>query len=229
VFDNALGIAYSAALVWLVGGTLFRLSVWLRAPSDFSIPLAPAPATRTGVFLRLLAEMFAFRSLWRGSRTGWLASVAFHYGLLFVLLMHLRFVFDQPPDWLITIIGISGIASGGMLAGLLVLLIRRCVVDRIRYISSPSDYLHLILILAILISGLLLKRIWPVSLYQVGEFVQGVVSLNWQPLPEHAGLIGHLLLVLLLILVFPISKLVHGIAIAVSPTFVQRDEGRKKN
>lgn len=229
VFDNAMSIAYSAALVWLVGGILFRLSVWLRARSDFSIPLAPAPATRTGVAVRVILELLAFRSLWRGSRTTWWASIAFHYGLLFVLLMHLRFIFDYPPGWLIGIIGISGIASASMLVGLFVLLLRRCVIDRIRYVSSPSDYLHLLLILAIVITGLLLKRIWPVNLYQVAEFVQGLFTLNWQPLPEQAGLIAHLLLVLLLILVFPISKLLHGIAIVVSPTFVQRDGGRKDN
>ncbi len=228
VFDHGIGIAFSLALLWLLIGCGYRMVIWLRARSDLSLALGSAPRNRFGVVTRLFLELFIFRSLWRGDRITWAASIAFHYGLLLVLLMHLRFVINPLPLWLVPIIGISLWGSLAMLIGLSLLLIRRVLVDRIRYISSPSDYLHLLMLLAIAVSGLILKRVWPTDLYQVGEFLRGSIHFSWQPLPGHGGLITHLVLVLVLLLVFPISKLMHGIGIAFAPTFVQRDRHRGK-
>ncbi|MFK7993859.1 MAG: respiratory nitrate reductase subunit gamma [Granulosicoccus sp.] len=185
--------------------------------------MAPAPRSRAGVAGRLFLELFTFRSLARADKTTWLASLAFHYGLLWLFIVHLRFVFLALPPVLIPFIQFSGWASLCFFTGLTVLLIRRLLVDRIRYISNLSDYLHLVLLLAIGASGSLLKRVWPTNLYEVGEFFRGVLTLRWVELPDHAGLVLHLLLVLLLVVIFPISKLVHGVGIVFSPTFNQRD------
>lgn len=138
--------------------------------------------------------------------------------------MHLRFVFEQLPLFLIPIIQYSLWATAGFLFGLTVLLARRLLIDRIRYISAPSDYLHLVLLLGIGLSGTAVKRIWPANLYEVGEFLRGVLTLQWVSLTFHGGLLIHLSLVLLLLLVFPVSKLVHGVGIVLSPTFNQRDK-----
>jgi len=223
VFDIALGVAYSLALLWVLCGTAFRTTVWLRSRSRLLIPLAPAPRSYAGVAGRLALELFAFRSLARANKTTWLASLAFHYGLLWLFIVHLRFVFETLPLSLIPFIQLSGWASLCFFAGLGVLLLRRFIVDRVRYVSSPSDYLHLVLLLSIGLSGVLLKRVWPTSLYEVGEFVRGTLTFGWAPLPDHAGLTVHLVLALVLLLVFPVSKLVHGIGIVFSPTFNQRD------
>jgi len=159
VFDTAIGIAYSFALLWLLLGTLYRTAIWLRSRSQFLIPLAPAPRTQSAVLIRLVLEVFTFRSLARADKTTWLASLAFHYGLLWLLIVHLRFVYEALPLFLLPFIRFSGTASLCLLVGLTVLLCRRLIVDRIRYISSPSDYLHLLLLLAIGLSGVALKRI----------------------------------------------------------------------
>lgn len=224
MFDIALGIAYSLALLWLVFGTVYRMNIWRRARSRFNIVLAPAPKSRTGVVVRLFLELITFRSLARANRSTWLASLALHYGLLWLLIVHLRFVFDALPLFLLPFIRFSGWAAALMLVGLIVLLLRRLMIDRLRYISSPSDYLHLILLIAIVISGLMLKRIWPVNLHEVGEFLQGSLVFSWASLPDSTGLVLHLLLVLVLLLIFPISKLVNGIGVVFSPTFNQRDQ-----
>lgn len=223
MFDTALGIAYSTAWLWLVCGVAYRVSVWLRARSRFLIPLAPAPRSRAGVLGRLFLEVFTFRSLARANRTTWLASLAFHYGLLWILIIHLRFAYEFLPLALVPFIRFGAWAAFALVTGLVVLLLRRVLIDRVRYISAPSDYLHLILLLAIALSGVVLKRVWPTSLHDVGEFLRGTFSLDWAQLPDHAGLIIHLSLVLILLLVFPISKLVHGVGVVFSPTFNQRD------
>lgn len=115
-----------------------------------------------------------------------------------------------------------------MVLGLFILLLRRVLVDRVRYISSPSDYLHLVLLMSIALSGFALKRYWPVNTSSVGEFLRGAITLQWQSLPDSAVLVVHLLCVLLLFFVFPISKLLHGIGIVFSPTLNQRDAGTRK-
>ncbi len=223
MFETLPGYLFTVAFIWLLTATAWRLATWALTPSPLPIPLAPTPRTRVGVAGRLMLECFGFRSLARADKVTWLASLAFHYGLLMVLVVHLRFVLPQLPVWLIPFIRISGWATVGLMLGLAVLLLRRIIVDRIRYISAPSDYLHLLLLLAIAGSGAALRRLWPSDLYAVGQFLRGALTFGWQALPSHAGLWLHLGLVLLLMLVFPISKLLHGAGILFSPTFNQRD------
>ena len=227
VSDALLGIGFTVALLWALVATSYRLLRWAGTPSRLPIPLTPAPRTRLGVIGRLMLELFAFRALLRANKTTWLASLLFHYGLLFVLIMHTRFIFEQLPPLLLPFLIWSGWAAGAMVIGLGVLLARRVFIDRMRYISAPSDYLHLLLLIAIAISGACLKRFWPVDTFAVGQFFRGVATLQWQPLPGSAVLWIHLLLVLVLIIVFPVSKLLHGLGILFSPTLNQRDTAAK--
>ena len=202
--------------------------IWQRTPSPLPIPLAPAPRSRAGVALRLALELFLFRSLARASPATWLPAILFHYGLLLVLIVHLRFLFPTFPPWLLPFLRASGWATLALVAGLAWLLARRVAVDRVRRISAPSDYLHVVLLLAIALTGTALKRWWPTELHAVGEFVRGALTFDWQALPAHAGLIAHLVAALALLLVFPISKLVHAPGIAFAPTFHQRDPNGRR-
>ena len=223
VFDLLLGLALTVIVAWALLGTCLKLYQWASTPSPLPIPLTPAPRTRFGVVVRLLAEIVLFRALAKANRVTWLASVFFHYGLLFVLIMHVRFFTASIPSSLLPFIVWSGWAALAMLLGLCVLLIRRIVVDRYRYISTPSDYLHLLLLISIGLSGAALKRLWPVDTFGVGEFLRGALTLQWQALPNSVVLVVHLALVLLLFFVFPISKLLHGVGIVFSPTLNERD------
>ena len=228
VLSNSLSFAFTAALVWLIGATLWRAGGWLRTPEPLPIPLAPAPRTRVGVCARLAAEILLFRSLARASPATWLAAIPFHYGLLVVLIVHVRFLFDVLPVWFVPIVQASGWATLALLAGLAILFARRVTLDRVRRISAPSDYLHLVLLGGIALSGAALKRLWPVDLHRVGEFLRGVLGFDWQSVPAHAGLVAHLAGVLFLMIVFPISKLVHALGVGLVPTFRQRDPGARR-
>lgn len=223
VFDTLLGVSFTLLFMWAVLGTLYRMASWLRTPSPLPIPLTPAPRSRAGVVGRLCLEVFIFRALARANKPTWVASILFHYGLLFILIMHMRFFYAYLPGWLIPFVVWSGWAAAAAVVGLCVLLLRRIIVDRVRYISSPSDYLHLVLLLSIVFSGYALKRFWPVNTSTVGEFLRGALSFQWQPLPDSAVLVIHLVCVLLLFFVFPISKLLHGAGIVFSPTLNQRE------
>jgi len=217
-----IGPLFTLVLCWSLGALLWRLWRWARTPQPVPIPLTPAPRTRTGVLGRLAAELFAFRSLFRATRITWLASIAMHYGLLGIALVHARFLMSVLPAWMVPVLQISGWATLATLAGIVVLAARRLLIDRMRWISVPSDHLHLLLLAAIVLSGTALKRLWPTDLHATGLFLRGALSLDWQPLPAQAGLWLHLGLVTLLLAVFPISKLVHGLGILFAPTWNTR-------
>jgi len=216
------GPLFSLLLAWSLGALVWRLLRWARTPQPVPIPLTPAPRSRAGVIARLAGELFVFRSLLRATRITWLSSLALHYGLLGILLVHARLLMPVLPAWMVPVLQVSGWATLACLAGIVVLAARRVLIDRMRYISVPSDHLHLVLLAAIVLSGAALKRWWPTDLHAAGQFLRGALSLQWQPLPAHAGLWLHLTLVGLLILVFPISKLVHGVAIPFTPTWNTR-------
>ena len=112
-----------------------------------------------------------------------------------------------------------------MVFGLLGLLGRRIFVDRVRYISNPSDYLMLILIILIAVSGLMMKW-FHTDIYAVKQFFLGLMYFQWTELPSDFILLLHLSLVLLLMIIFPYSKLLHAPGLFFSPTRNQPDNAR---
>jgi nitrate reductase gamma subunit len=114
-----------------------------------------------------------------------------------------------------------------MLAGLAGLLARRLLVDRVRYISTPSDHLMLVLLLAIAGSGLMVRFVAHTDIVAVKTFVLGWMRLDWQPLPADPVLLAHLAGAAVLAIIFPISKLLHAPGLFFSPTRNQVDNPRE--
>ena len=114
-----------------------------------------------------------------------------------------------------------------MLLGLFGLWARRFLVDRVRYISSPSDHLMLILLIAIAASGLTMKYVAHTDIVSVKAFILGLMYFDVQPLPNDAFLLIHLALVATLLIIFPISKLLHAPGVFFSPTRNQVDNPRE--
>ena len=101
-------------------------------------------------------------------------------------------------------------------------------VERIRYISTVSDHLMLLLFMLIAVSGLTMKFVSHTDVVGVKGFMLGLMHMNLQPLPEHGGLYLHLFLVAVLLMIFPISKLLHAPGVFFSPTRNQADNPREK-
>ena len=221
----------TVALAVAVIGTAIKLMGYARTPVPYPIPLAPIPRNLLGVIGRLTLEIVFFRSLYRATRITWLFSWLFHLGLLALVLIHVRFFVQQMPSWLLWLIPHTTLATCAFIGGLVGLLARRLIVDRVRYVSSPADYLHLLLLIAIGTTGALMSHAASVNSYQVMLFAHGVITLDWQPLPtaavwESLLLYTHLALVSLLLCLFPISKLIHGFGILFNP--VLTGYGRRK-
>ncbi|MBK9682585.1 MAG: respiratory nitrate reductase subunit gamma [Betaproteobacteria bacterium] len=228
---TVLSIAYAAlfyaATAILVVGVALKIRSYAGTPAPLLIPTTPAPTTTGGVALRLTREVVFFESLFKGNKWTWLFGWMFHAALLLVLLRHVRY-FQQPVWDVIVFIQPYGTYAGfAMVAGLAGLWARRFLVDRVRYISTPSDHLHLALLIAIGLSGLSMRFVKPTDIVAVKTFMLGLMRLDIQPLPTDPLLLLHLALVALLMIVFPISKLLHAPGLFFSPTRNQADTPRE--
>ncbi len=213
------------ALVF-VGGLACRIATYTRTPAPLKIPTTPAPITKGGVVLMMAREVFLFESLFKANLWIWAFGALFHFGLALVLLRHLRY-FTEPVWGWVALIQPFGIYGGmAMVLGLLGLWGRRLLVERIRYISTPSDHLMLAFLIAIGLSGLTLKFLFHPDIIAVKAFCLGLIGLDWHPLPNHGVLFVHLFLVALLLIIFPFSKLLHAPGVFFSPTRNQTDNPR---
>ncbi|MEO8122486.1 MAG: respiratory nitrate reductase subunit gamma [Burkholderiales bacterium] len=228
---TALSIAYAALFylataIFLVG-VAAKIRLYARTPAPLKIPGTPAPTTTTGVALRMTREVVFFESLFKSSKWTWIFGWMFHAGLLLVLLRHFRY-FQQPVwDVIVWIQPFGTYAGFMMVAGLAGLWARRWLVDRVRYISTPSDHLHLALLIAIGLTGLAMRFVRPTDIVGVKAFMLGLMRLDIQPLPADPVLLVHLALVASLMIVFPISKLLHAPGLFFSPTRNQADTPRE--
>jgi len=202
------------------------------------------PSTTAGTVGRMILEILLFRSLFRNTRVQlydgpklsygsskwlWLGAIAFHYAFFVILARHMRFFTEPVPlpfEWLDKLDSILQIGVPTLylteiviLAALAYLFLRRVVVPQLRYISLPSDYFPLFLILAIVISGILMRYFIRTDIMDIKTLSMGLTTLNFT-IPEGIGVIFyiHLFLVSALLVYFPMSKLMHLGGVFLSPT-----------
>ncbi len=220
-------LLFYVATIILVVGVAYKISVYARTPAPLKIPTTPAPVTYTGVVWRMLREVTVFESLFKSNKWIWLFGWMFHFALLLVLLRHLRY-FTQPVWFWVDLIQPFGkYAAFAMLAGLGGLWARRVLVDRVRYISSLSDHLMLALLVAIGATGLGMKFVAHTDIVALKAFFLGLMAFELQPLPTDPLLLIHLGLVATLMIIFPVSKLLHAPGVFFSPTRNQVDNARE--
>ncbi len=221
-------LLFTVAFSVMVLGLVFKIIQYAMVPAPLKIPVTPAPITKSGVVLRLAKEAIFFAALFRSNKWTWLFGWMFHMSLFVVLANHLRFFIKDVPLPLVLLQNVGEYAAFTMLIGLTGLLIRRFYVARVKYISSPSDYLWLILLMFIAFSGIIMRFVSHTDIVAVKEFSLGLLSFNWQALPLDFSLMLHLLLVAILMILFPFSKLLHIPGLFFAPTRNQVDNPREK-
>ncbi len=218
---------YVATIVMVVGLAKKIRQYWVT-PAPLKIPTTPAPVTQSGVVFRMAREVVLFESLFKSNKWIWIFGWMFHFALLLVLLRHLRYFQADVWEVIVLIQPIGKYAAFAMLAGLGGLLARRILVARVRYISAPSDYLMLLLLLGIGVSGSLMTFVGNADIIKIKAFFLGLMRFDLQPLPSDPVILLHLGFVALLMLIFPFSKLLHVPGIFFSPTRNQVDNPREK-
>lgn len=250
-----VGVCYRVGL-WALSPVPFRIPTtcgqqrslpWIRtAPLD-------NPSSGAGAVGRVALEVLAFRSLLRNSRPHfrdgrlsfsatrilWLLALAFHWSLLVVVLRHLRFVVEPIPAFVLFLSSLDGVLQIGaptllltnvvLIGALGCLLLRRWWNPALRYISMFSDYFALMLLLAIAVSGVLMRYVAWVNVVSVMQFAQGLVTFHPAlPAVSSPVFLVHLLLVSTLAIYIPFSKLMHFGGIFLSPTRNLANNSRSK-
>ncbi|HIJ56653.1 MAG TPA: sulfate reduction electron transfer complex DsrMKJOP subunit DsrM [Deltaproteobacteria bacterium] len=260
-------IPYLAFLTFIIG-FVYRILDWARSPVPFRIPSTCGqhkslpwldhsrienPSNTFFVIVRMLLEIFCFRSLFRNTKAEireggklsyemekwlWLGAIAFHYSFLTVLIRHLRF-FTEPIPFFVTLtetldgflqVGLPGILISGfvLLAAVFYLFLRRILISQVKYISLAADFFPLFLIMGIAISGILMRYFSKIDVTAAKELAMGLVTFQ----PSVPGGIGgifyvHLFFVSILMAYFPFSKLMHLGGIFFSPTRNMRGNTRE--
>jgi nitrate reductase gamma subunit len=212
------------------------------------------PHSTFEVVIRVLLDVFLLRPLFRATPTAprlgrglahgmarslWLCAAAFHGALAIVALRHLRmflvpaphFVawledFDVATEMFLPKVHATSVI---LLLGLLFLLGRRLALVRVRTISLAADYFPLFLLLAIAVTGIVMRHLTRTDVTAVQQFALGLAA-GKLVLPARADfwLLAHLFSVGTLLVYFPLSKLMHLPGVLLSPTLTLANNNREQ-
>jgi nitrate reductase gamma subunit len=254
----AVALPYTALALFVVG-LVYRVLSWANVPVPFRIPTTSGqqksmswiqqqkmdnPHSTLTVIGRMALEVLFFRSLLKNTKTQlvegsrlvyatdlalWLAAMAMHWSLLFVLIRHLRLFTNPVPGFVTFVESVDGFMEVGLpvvfvtsivfVISLAYLLYRRLAIGQVRYISLVGDYFPLFLLLGIGISGFWLRHLAKTDIASVKEMTLGLVRFSPVVADSVSPLFyGHLFLVCVLLAYFPFSKLVHAPGVFLSPT-----------
>jgi nitrate reductase gamma subunit len=169
---------------------------------------------------QLVREALFFPSLFRGDRILWLFSWSFHMALALALAGHLRVVtglvdcgmaaIGMGPGGTETFAAVAGGFAGMvLLATVLLLLGRRLFVARVREISGIPDFFALLLLMAVITTGDLMRfGPSPVPLAATRTWAGALLTLSPAAALPPAVLL-HLFCAELLVLYVAFSKLMH--------------------
>jgi [DsrC]-trisulfide reductase subunit M len=212
-------------------GMGFRIVNWGRTPSPGKMTLFPAPKKGSGTFWGVVKESFFFTGIFRSNKSFWLFTWIFHVSLALIIVGHVRVFTDFPALWEALNINADQMSAvfGGA-AGIvilffsLMLILRRVSLQRVREISGFADYFALFLILAILVTGNLMRfgEHFDLELTRTYFSQLFTFSLATASIPQNPMFRLHLLLVQLLIIYIPFSKIMHFGGIFFSQSLIQR-------
>ncbi len=204
-------------------------------------------AARAGLDIILLRPLFRATptapALGRGlphgmARSLWLGAVAFHGALAIVARRHLRMFLEPAPRLVVwledfdvateMVLPKVHVTSLVLLLALLFLLGRRFVLPRVRYISLAADYLPLFLLIAIAVTGLVMRHFTRTDVDVVKQFSIGLAAGRWVlPVKADPWLLAHVGSVLALLCYFPLGKLMHMPGVLLSPTLILANDNRE--
>jgi nitrate reductase gamma subunit len=178
-------------------GILYRFWRWVKTPVPLRIVVPPAPRSRLGVVWRLFGDILWFPNLFQADKLLWAGGFFFHVFLWLVILRHLRYFLYPMPEWAVAA------QTLGLYAGYLIPL-------------------PLALLLAVAVSGILLKVFFRTYIVDVKALVLGLIHFQPMAADTHWLFALHFLLVMALLIYFPLGKLMHSGGLILSPTRNQR-------
>jgi len=221
-------LPFITIIVFLVG-IILKIKSWMKLPTP-SMTLFPTP--KNGTVSQVVKETFFFPSLFKSDKFLWTGAWVFHVLLVLIFLGHLRVIIDLGFLWNAFGIGKESVDSmsanvGGAAGALIfiltiVLIIRRFSIRRVRQVTGFADYFALLLLLAIIISGNLMRFAGHFDLGLTQSYFAGLITFSGATIPENQNFIIHFFFAQLLIIYMPFSKLLHFGGIFFSQTVLRR-------
>ena len=208
-------VPFFTILIFILGMS-YRFHTWIKTPQPGAMTLFPAPQGSTS--LSIIKEMVFFPSLFKGDKILWSFSWLFHAALALIFVGHVRVVTDFPALWKALSIDadVMSAVSGGIVGVIIMititlLLFRRFGSKRVREISGLPDYFALLLILAIVVTGNLMRFGEHFELQITREYFSQLFTLSFtgMEMPQNPTFRLHFLLAQLLIIYIPFSKILH--------------------
>jgi nitrate reductase gamma subunit len=166
------------------------------------------------IFYRLFragTDVLLLRTTFFADRWAWIFGAAFHFGLLLILIRHLRYFLDPAwvgPIWtLIELEQPFGFYGGLALPlGAAAWWGRQIVLKQGRIITDWADHAVMALLIAIPLVGYA-NTLAHTDVVAVKAFAVGLIVFHWQNIPNDPLLLTHLWLVAVLMVLLPFSRL----------------------
>lgn len=184
------------------GGSYYEEPEWWMKPRKIS---------HSNELKDMLMEMLFIKKLFINQRGLWWASYSFHLGIYFLFAWTILLVISLawPAAFILFFASLLGLA-GFLLAmiGNVILLMRRIFDPNLKKYTTPQEYFNLTLILAVLLSGI---YNWSGSMMFIParEIIGQLIS--FQALQVEPALTIHLILLGLMFIYIPLSKMNHYI------------------
>lgn len=214
-------LPYASAAIFL-GGIVYKLVCWLAVPAPFPATVFPVPGSLSDRWSVFLQEILLFKSLYRHNKLLWLLSWMMHGSLALIVAGHIVGIYFFGQQF--TVLGFSREASralsyfSGMAAGTVLiialfgLMVRRLYDDAARATSDWSNYLEIGLLVGIALTGIGLRlSITGYDFVLIRDYIAGIVLFHPLPIPGSLWFWWHFLLVNILMMYLPYSKLIHGL------------------
>jgi nitrate reductase gamma subunit len=212
-------LPYIAGAIFLIGVT-YRVAGWLKVPVPFQLTVFPAPNDGAGRVAAVGTELLFFKSLYKNDKNLWLWAWLLHVSLAMVIGGHIVGIYFLMNQF--TLIGLTSAASQAtsaflgtvsgivLMAALIVLLYRRLSNPEVKRLSDPADFVDLLFILAIVVTGnhMRLPTVH-VDLPVIKAYLGSLLAFSPQPIPDNPIFIAHFTVVMLFLIYFPFSKMLH--------------------
>lgn len=218
-------------LAVLIVGLAYRIRKWQKAPVA-NMALYPAASSKGGLWRKVLGEVVFFSSFRKESTTLWLQTWVFHIALALIILGHTRLITDWPLRVLLgmpeeTVGAMSAWAGGicGVVAMIacITLLIRRVSMQRVREISTGEDYTVMLLLLAILVTGNIMRFYTHFEIGDAQTYFATLFTFVAIKVPADSLFLLHYFLVQVLLIYLPFGKFLHIPGVFYSKALIARD------
>ncbi|MFX0090750.1 MAG: respiratory nitrate reductase subunit gamma [Candidatus Hodarchaeota archaeon] len=214
------------------GGLIYKLISWLRTPRpDTVLTIYPKPNDAM-IGPTLALDETIFPRLF-SNKILWIFAILLHGALVVLLFGHVRLFGEPSVVWGLMGLDEQGVNAFAAIMGgavgiifmiaILGLLIRRFS-GTVRTVSVPMDYLFLLLLLGIALSGNFMRFVMHLSVPELQTYFSSLVIIQptLTPTVYEPAFIIHYLFAQILLIYLPFSKLIHVIGSIFTNYLVKR-------